>query len=221
MTTYFTIFLYVHVFAGIIALISGSLSMFNRKGGKTHGITGQLFFWSMAIVFITSIYMSLVKEKWFLFVTGFFSFYMAVSGYRSLYVKKLHLGQRPVLVDWLIGISGTAFAMGMYYLATTLLPGNSFGIVPIAFGTVSLYFAVDDLLKFYRKTLPKTQWINSHAIRMGGAYTATLTAFLVVNVQFKPSWIIWIAPGIVISVIVSYKVKKFLHPKHKENAITV
>lgn len=221
MLTYFKLFLYVHILTGTIALATGSLSMFNRKGGKTHAATGQVFFWAMAVVFLTSVYMSLAKGKWFLFVTGFFSFYLAVSGYRSLYTKKLHAGQKAGWVDWLIGTSGIAFALGMYYLSYTFLPQNSFGIVPAIFGSICLFFAVNDLSKFYRKSLPKTQWINSHAIRMGGAYTAALTAFLVVNIQFQPAWVIWLAPTVVMPGIVRYQVKKFLSPRKNPSATIV
>jgi uncharacterized membrane protein len=213
--TYFQLFLYLHIAAGTVALTSGSLSMFNRKGGGTHTITGRFFFWAMVFVFITAVYMSLVKSNWFLFVTGCFSFFMAASGYRSLYLKKLHLGQKPGWVDWLVGISGIVFAGAMYFLAYRLLPGNSFGIVPAVFGSICLLFAINDLRRFFKKEHLKTQWINSHAIRMGGAYTATLTAFLVVNVRFQPNWVLWVLPSVIMPMVISYVLKNYLRPKKK------
>ncbi len=215
MMTYFQLFLYVHIVAGTAALATGTFSMMNRKGGKAHSVTGLIFFWAMVFVFITSVYMSLAKSNWFLFVTGCFSFFMAASGYRSLYLKKLHLGQKPNWVDWLVGSSGVLFAGGMYFLAFRMLPANSFGIVPIVFGSICLLFAINDLLKFFRKGHLKTQWISSHAIRMSGAYTATITAFLVVNVKFQPSWIIWVAPSAIMPVIGSIVLKRYLQPKRK------
>jgi uncharacterized membrane protein len=217
--TYFQLFLYLHIAAGTVALTTGTLSMMNRKGGKTHTVTGLIFFWAMVFVFITSVYMSFVKSNWFLFVTGFFSFYMAASGYRSIYLKKVHLGQKPSWVDWMIGGGGVLFAAGMYYLSYRLLTtGNSFGIVPMVFGSICLVFAISDLRKFFKTGLAKTHWINSHAIRMGGAYTATITAFLVVNIRFQPNWIVWVTPSVVMPPIISYTLRKYLHPQRKQVA---
>lgn len=212
---YFQVFLYIHIAAGTAALTTGTLSMINRKGGKAHSVTGLIFFWAMVFVFITAVYMSLVKSNWFLFVTGCFSFFMAASGYRSLYLKKLHLGQKPAWVDWLVGGSGILFAGAMYYLAFLFLPGNSFGIVPAVFGSICLLFAINDLRKFFKKGHLKTQWINSHAIRMGGAYTATLTAFLVVNVRFQPNWILWVLPSAIMPPVISFVLRGYLRPKKK------
>ena len=209
--TYFQLFLYLHIAAGATALITGTFSMINRKGGKGHTLTGKIFFWAMVFVFITSVYMSIAKSNWFLFVTGFFSFYMAASGYRSLFLKKIHLGQKPGWIDWLIGGCGVLFAAGMYWLAYQLLPGNSFGIVPVVFGSICLLFAVNDIRQFYKTNIQKTQWVRNHAMRMSGAYTATITAFLVVNIHIQPSWIIWVAPACIIPAVASQLLKKYLH----------
>ena len=59
----------------------------------------------MAGVFVTSIYMSIVKDNIFLLLVGFFSFYLASTGYRILYLKKLGLQPiAPQAVDYLIGL---------------------------------------------------------------------------------------------------------------------
>lgn len=218
MLVYFKIFLFVHIAAGTLALLAGSMSLFDRKGAKNHLITGRLFFWGILGVFITSVYMSIAKQNWFLLVTGFFSFYLACTGYRSLYLKKLHLGQRATWIDHVIGGSGILFGLGMYVLAYRLLPQNNFGIVPIVFGSISIYFGITDLLKFYRPST-KTQWITSHGFRMSGAYTATVTAFLVVNIHVEPSWIVWIAPSFIIPVIAGQQIRKYLKPIAKKAGV--
>lgn len=216
MQVYFKLFLYTHILAGSIALLLGSISLFNRKGRGQHTLTGKIFFWAIAVVFVTSVYMSLVRSNWFLFVTGFFSFYLACTGYRSVYLKKMHLGQRPTWVDHLIGGCGVLFGLGMYYLADRQFPVNSFGIVPIVFGTISIYFGVTDILKFYRPQQSKTKWIQHHGFRMSGAYTATVTAFLVVNIKIEPSWIVWIAPSFIIPALAGAQIRKYLKPGKKE-----
>lgn len=205
--------LWLHIAGGLAALITGTLSMFNRKGSKTHNVTGVIFFSGMCAVFVTSVYMSLVKSNWFLMVTGCFSFYMAASGFRSIFLKKLHLGQRPVFIDWLIGVGGLLFGLGMYGLAAWMLGnGNSFGIVPLVFGTINTVMAAGDMIKFYKRPSKKTHWIISHGVRMGGAYTASVTAFLVVNVHMQPSWVVWLLPTAIVPVFIRQQVQKYLKP---------
>jgi hypothetical protein len=210
MKTIFQIFLALHIAAGMLALVTGSISLFNRKGGKAHRRTGILFFAGMCGVFVTSIYLSLAKHNWFLLVTGCFSFYMAASGYRSLFLKKLHLGQKAALPDWMIGGGGILFGLGMYALAYWMLPQKSFGIVPIVFGSICLVMAIGDLRKFYRRPTKKTHWIVSHGFRMGGAYVAAVTAFLVVNVQMQPVWVPWLLPSVIVPFFIVWQIRKYL-----------
>lgn len=45
--------------------------------------------------------------------------------------------------------------------------------------------------------------IAVHMTRMMGAMIAVITAFLVVNVRFSPSWVIWIAPTMVLTPLIA------------------
>ena len=48
--------LFFHVIAGILALASGLVAMtYGKKGGKIHLLSGNIFYWSMAFIFITTI----------------------------------------------------------------------------------------------------------------------------------------------------------------------
>jgi|GEM_PF-3679179 len=51
-----------------------------------------------------------------------------------------------------------------------------------------------------------------HLIRMSGAYTATFTAFCVVNNPYFPDLIAWFAPGLLASILITRTV---LHYKKK------
>src|SRR6187399_2160461 len=98
----FTIILIIHIAGGTLALLAAPVAMITHKGGNSHRLAGKLFYWGMADIFLTSLYMSIYHNIPFLLMVAFFSFHMATSGYRSLYYKKLHLSQPIKLFDWII-----------------------------------------------------------------------------------------------------------------------
>src|SRR4051794_9172956 len=66
------ILLVFHIAAGFIALITGFIASTTTKGGTRHRQSGRIYFWSMTGVFITATVIGLLREKWFLFMVGFF-----------------------------------------------------------------------------------------------------------------------------------------------------
>jgi hypothetical protein len=218
MKTFVTIMLALHIVSGTIALTTGLISMFNRKGGKGHSITGKIFFGAMTGVFITAVAISIVKNLQFLFLVGFFSYYLACSGYRSIFLKKLHLRQKGNWIDWLIGYSGLIFGVGLIILSFIGFAnqGKMFNIVPAVFGGISVFFAYRDIRQFYVRPTQKTHWIVSHGLKMSGAFTATLTAFIVVNIQIQQQWILWVLPAAVIPTLTSLYIRKLLEKKPKQ-----
>ena len=111
----------IHITAGAFALITGLIAMLSLKGGKRHRLNGKIYFWSMAVVFVTSIHMAFYKDNMFLAFIAFFSFQSAFGGYRILYLKKLHQGQKAERIDKVAIIIGALASIGMlgfgiYYL---------------------------------------------------------------------------------------------------------
>ena len=94
MQTLTTVLLLLHVVAGFTSLITGGIASFTRKGGKGHRSAGKWFFWGMTGVFVTAIAVSILKNLAFLFMIGFFSYYLVVRGYRFLYLKGLGKTQK-------------------------------------------------------------------------------------------------------------------------------
>ena len=80
--------LLIHVAFGILALLSGLVLLLLFKGGKRHRVLGWIYAVCMTGIFITSVYVSLVKSNIFLLLVGFFSFYLVHSGVRYRYVAK-------------------------------------------------------------------------------------------------------------------------------------
>ncbi|HLP32398.1 MAG TPA: hypothetical protein VK202_02935, partial [Bacteroidia bacterium] len=51
--------------------------------------------------------------------------------------------------------------------------------------------------------------INTHLGNMSGAYIATVTAFLVVNVDFiQPGWLVWLFPSVIGVPFIFYQIRK-------------
>lgn len=91
----------IHIAAGATALISGVLAMSTKKGQKNHRLFGKLFFWSMAITCLLGLNAGIFRPNYLLFIPiALISFYQVATGYRILYIKKLHTGQKPLLVDY-------------------------------------------------------------------------------------------------------------------------
>jgi len=215
MKTALTILLIIHIASGMISLVVGFLSMLNRKGGKRHRLTGKIFFVAMTFVFLTATAIALIKGLSFLLMVGFFSYYLACSGYRSLHLKKLHPGNRPVLLDWFISVIGIiAGAALIVFSYTWFVSRGGWGIVPLAFGTFCIALGVGDVRKYYKTPEHKLHWILSHATKMGGSFAASLTAFVVTNIQVPQyGWVLWILPGVLVGMWISRLSKPYAPKK--------
>lgn len=215
MTTVTTIMLVLHIITGFIALGTGFISMLNRKGAKSHRITGKLFFVAMTGVFITAVFISIVKSLAFLFMVGFFSYYLACSGYRILHVKKLQGKQVPSRIDWTISGIGILAGTGLILFSIKWFSEQgAWGFVPLAFGTTCLSAGIQDIRSFFYVVKNKYHRISTHGGRMGGSFAATVTAFIVTNVNIGTySWVLWILPGVLVGIWISFAVKRFLKPK--------
>ncbi|MBL0328133.1 MAG: DUF2306 domain-containing protein [Bacteroidetes bacterium] len=203
----------IHILAGATALITGLIAMLTRKGGKAHRLNGKLYFWSMAIIFVSSIYMSLYKEMIFFVLIAFFSFQAAFSGYRILYLKKLNQGQKAAALDYVGIIVGGIAAICMLYLGiVNASKNNTAGIVLLVFGVFYALGVWQEWRKFSKPPTDKMFWYYKHIGQMGGAYIATTTAFLVNNYRlfpFIPGVVLWLLPTAVGVVIITRVIKKY------------
>lgn len=211
MTSLLKILLILHIISGFTSLTCGLLSMLNKKGARKHRLTGKIFFFGMTGVFITATFISIAKNIPFLFMVGFFSYYLTCSGYRALYLKKLHIQQQPAVLDWTISIigmvSGLALVVFSYFW---FMQRGMWGSVPLTFGIFCFMSGFKDIRNFYKRPADKQHWLFTHGGRMGGAFAATVTAFIVVNVQIGSlSWLLWILPGVLIGLWTALILKRY------------
>ncbi|MES2516959.1 MAG: DUF2306 domain-containing protein [Bacteroidota bacterium] len=210
MQTFLKFALYLHIFAGFTALVTGLIPMFSKKGGKAHVLWGKVYFWAMFVVALTALIRFQMKMG-LIFLAGIavFSFYNTFTGVRLIHRKN---NPEVKLIDWFAAILMVITAGGMLYFGYLAYQQASvfYTVLFTVFGIFTFALALEDLRVFMGKIVidntvpvPSRYWFQNHISRMGGSYIATVTAFLVVNnPPYIPGLIVWIAPGIIGGIII-------------------
>lgn len=202
-----------HVFTGILALVSGFLVFIQAKGTQFHVRIGKVYYFAMLLVFLTSIYVSIYRENWFLLLIGIFSFYMVQSGVRMNSFRK---SRKIVPLDKL-----RVFGYGLAFLTMIVLAllvfarSMNLAIILLIFGLIGLSLI---RLEFNYFILRKPSddpnaYFREHIGRMTGSYIAAFTAFLVNNINFFHPLLMWLGPtvigfGLILYFSKPYKLKK-------------
>lgn len=191
-----------HALMGTIALGVAPLAMAVRKGGDWHRRWGKVFVYAMVGVCATAIFLGIVHpKKFWLALVAVFSFHLVASGYRSLHLKKLHEGLKPVAVDlWLHGLAGLFNGGLLIWGLSHLLMGkkDTEAILFSIFGLIGTLMVIINIQRFYKRKHDKREWFYGHIAGMLGGYIATVSAFSAVNLtMIKPAWLQWLWPTLV------------------------
>jgi uncharacterized membrane protein len=222
MPSLYQLLLIVHIVSGTTGLLSGTLAAIVKKGSSAHKVSGQFFFWGMLLASIAALVLSNLPEhhNLFLFAVGGFTLYMIVSGYRVIFAKRnAKIKTAPnYLPDYVIQLLGVLFGGFLLWMGIkSLLNEETFGIVPIVFGVININFARVDFQLIYSKKPIQSFWMRNHIVRMMGGMIASYTAFLVVNIKIQPNWILWLAPSLIGSLLITYFIIKFVPVKKLPN----
>ncbi|TAE18481.1 MAG: hypothetical protein EAZ47_11860 [Bacteroidetes bacterium] len=201
----------IHILAGTITLISGTVSMLAAKGKSVHRLSGQIFFWAMAVTTALGLNAGIFKPELRIFIPiAIISFYQAATGYRILFIKTLHKNQQPKLVDWLLTIGMLLTSLVFVVLGIINLGSDLFfSIVLFAFSSIGLYCCGVDLYNYIKKPSNKFYWLFIHIFRMSHGFIAAITAFLVNNSKlfpFLPQVLLLILPIALGQPIISYTI---------------
>lgn len=206
----FNFLLTLHVAAAAIALIAGSYVMFAKKGDKNHKLIGSIYFYAMLTSAVVALPMSYLHPNYFLFIIGIFTSYMLITGKFYLQKKKI---DSIKITDWILTITMFLFGSGFIGFGFyNFLNNNSFGIVFMVFGAVSMLFVYQDYINFTGKSKIKNYWLTTHIQRMVGSYIASVTAFIVVNNTILNSILAWLLPTFILVPLIikwtrKYKIK--------------
>lgn len=207
----------IHITAGCLALVSGLLAILLRKNVNKHRPMGKFYFWCMTTIFITSIPMAVYKFNLFLFFINIFTYHSTTTAYRSLKLKHLHEGQKPLTVDWLIEYTNilanlSLIIYGIYYSFAYEWQG---GVIAFVFGSTGLNSSRLNLERLKGKIKHKNYWVIAHIGGMLGSYIGAITAFTVNNNRWigMPDVVAWLGPTVI---LVPFILKQTSHFKRIE-----
>lgn len=210
----FQTILAIHIVSGFLALLLGAMAIASRKGGKYHLQSGKWYVLNMYIVGISAIVMTQLKSNPFLFTVGVFTLYLTYVGQRSIFYYRLKQTYQTNWKDIVPSVIALAVSLGMVGQPIfQMVKTESFTISVMAvFGSILLGFVIGDLrMLVINPTFQANDksWLIKHISMIGGAYIATLTAFLVTNVNFSPAWVIWLAPTLIGSILLARTSKEW------------
>ncbi len=212
--TIYSILLIIHVIFGFSALITGAFAMLLNKNVKKHKIFGKIYYWSMIGVFVTVVPMFIIKGNalLFLFLVGIFSTYLAVAGRRYLTLNNRAKNLRwsdYIVVGFVFITAVSMITLGIYDLS---ISRTGTGLIVLVFGSILLSNTIQDirfLKKVYQGMKGLRKPLYNHISRMGGAYIATFTAFMVNNFSMVlPFYITWFLPAVIGATLISLTIKR-------------
>lgn len=195
--------LWLHVFAGSLALLAAVIAISLRKGSPRHNLVGLIYFGAMMTVAVTALPVSIIRPNLMLFFVALFSSYMAYAGWR-FGKRARYIMNRPPIIEWGMLVVGAAMIVTGFIQVFTSVP---LGWVLVAFGAIGLMFAVQDL-RGWGQTEDFGTRISNHLSHMLGGTIATVTAVLVQQVipRLDPASpfkvIVWLAPTVIITPLI-------------------
>ncbi len=207
----FQITLLAHIAAGSTALFTGLIALLSKKKKGRHTKTGFIFHIAMLAVVVSAIIMAILHHNYFLFVIGVFSFYLTYNGYRSIkFMKKQVLkpgfqDKAAIIISFILMIAVT-----IKFISEKGVNFNGFTPIILTFDVIFLLLLLQDVQLFKTSHKPTGNfWLIRHITRMVPAYISTLTAFLVVNVNYQYPIVIWLAPTVLLMPVIILNIKKY------------
>jgi uncharacterized membrane protein len=183
----FHLVLALHIAAGGTALLAGPIPMLARKGGRLHRRAGDAYAIAMTATAVSALILAVIISSILFLGLAVFTFFLVFCGARAIGVLR---GAAPSQLDRAVCALTAAFSLWLLWhgIATGNLTSLFFG----AFGVILPW------RQWRRLRDPAgTDWLVVHLTSMGGAYIATTTAFLAVNLTFLPQALVFIAPTLI------------------------
>lgn len=207
---YIKIVLSVHVIAGILSLLTGLLIFILKKGTSLHVNIGKTYYAAMTIVFVSSVYVSALKNNIFLLLVGIFSYYLVYTGIlynRNRTIEKMNAWNYSRIIFFAI----IFLAMLIYGIYALIGGAYALGVILLVFGGIGGQLSKTDIT-FYvlkKENTAKNFAVRSHLGRMTGSYIAAVTAFAVNNIHFLPTVVVWLLPTVLGFGLISFYDRKY------------
>ena len=184
------ILLYSHIGGGTVGLLSGSLALLSRKGGKLHRLAGNVFLASMLVMAGIGAAVAPFLHDRVSSMAGFTTFYLIFSGWLTAR-RREGVGALEI-VGLLWAMTGAAVAFILSWMAAQT-PEHTLDGAPqqafYIFVTVSTIAALADLKVILRRGIGGAQRVARHVWRMCfGLFVASGSLFLG-QAQVFPAWL--------------------------------
>jgi hypothetical protein len=173
--------LFLHICAGTLGLLSGTVAIFFRKGSRGHVLAGRVFVVSMLTMAVGAVYLGVVKHQPNNIGGGFLTFYLIGTAWLTVRRRDCETSR----LDWVwllipLAIGATGWANGLDALRSGT--GEKYGVpagMHIFMGSVCLLAAAGDVRMLLRGGVSGTKRISRHLWRMCfGLFIAAGSFFL-------------------------------------------
>jgi uncharacterized membrane protein len=175
----------VHIVAGSLALIAGTIALFSRKGAIRHRRSGMVFALAMLVMTSTGAVLAALRWERISILAGVLTFYLVCTG--VLAVRRTVEESRGtltvfMLVAFAVAIAGYAF--GFYVRANPKTAG--WAPMFFVFASVALIAALLDARLLRAGTLQGAHRLTRHLWRMGLALMIANLSFFLGQAKFIP-----------------------------------
>lgn len=210
---------FMHIAAGSVAFVAAPVALAIAKGNTAHRRAGWAYVGAMAFAATTALLLAIIHPNPFLLLLAVFAFYLSLTGIRMLRLKYKDAERRaPALLDHVISAVMVLASLGLIGLAANgFLRGNSFAVVYLVFGMISLLLVIGEFRARKAAETDRKKWLSLHIQRMMGAYISTVTAFAAVNLgKWFPGispLVVWLGPTVIGTAMIFYYINRFVKSK--------
>ena len=152
----------IHIAAGIVALVAGTLAVVGRKGAALHARSGTWFFASMLVLGVTASILEPMKDPPESGLGGVFVCYFVLTSWVAARRRDGVTGKFELVAGMVALLGGSLAIWGAFNGATT--PAGSGPV--FAIGAIWLLAGLLDWLAVLRRKLTPSQRIARHLWRM-------------------------------------------------------
>lgn len=178
----------IHIAAGAVGIITGAVALYSLKGGGVHRKSGMVFVYSMVLMALTALIISMLAASRFSAMQALLTLYLVATALLAVRPKM----QKIVWINicaLLLAVSVFSYnvILGMEALAT---PKGVLDDVPAAmifiFGGFALLGALGDLRMMLGRELGRNHRIARHLWRMCLALWIAVASFFLGQARFIP-----------------------------------
>ena len=153
---------------------------------------------ALLVTALSALVLAVAVSNVLLLAIAVFSFFLVFTGTRALARRR---GQPIGTADRLVPWAALMFGAALFVRGAALSD-----VTNLFFGVGSVILAARELGALRNA---ETQWLLMHITAMLGAYIATFSAFLVVNIDFVPKPLLFIMPTLIGTPFIAWTVVRY------------